>query len=160
MIATFGMEEDQGKRDFVYGLVNMWRLFRSSLPLDPELIKKEGERLITLYERHFDWAELCPTIHKILAHGWWLIQNLPETLVVGMMSEEGLEHNNKSLKFQGSKRVFMSSRKRRLTDLTTRQLVRSSPSVLMPLVEKTRKKRKRTDEYPKSMTKFCKRLDY
>ena len=160
MIATFGMEEDQGKRDFVYGLVRMWRLFRSSLPLDPELIKKEGERLITLYERHFDWAELCPTIHKILAHGWWLIQNLPETLVVGMMSEEALEHNNKSLKFQGSKRVFMSSRKRRLTDLTTRQLVRSSPSVLMPLVEKTRKKRKRTENYPKEMTKFCKTLNF
>ena len=72
--------------------------------MDPDLIKKEGERLITLYERHFDWAEMCPTIHKLLAHGWWLIQNMPETLVVGMMSEEALEHNNKSLKFQGSKR--------------------------------------------------------
>ena len=160
MIATFGMEEDQGKRDFVYGLVNMWRLFRSSLPLDPELIKKEGERLITLYERHFDWAELCPTIHKILAHGWWLIQNLPETLVVGMMSEEALEHNNKSLKFQGSKRVFLSSRKRRLQDLTSRQLVRSAPPVLMPLVENRVKRRKRNDEYPPEMTQFCKPFDF
>ena len=139
MITTFGMED---AKEFIYGLVNMWRLFRSILPLDPQLIKQEGERLQDLYELHFPWAEMCPTIHKILAHGWWLVENMPETLVVGMLSEEGMEHNNKSLKFQGSKRVFLSSRKRRLTDLTSRQLIRSSPPVLMALVEKLRKTRK------------------
>ena len=150
MITTFGMEH---ARDLVYGLVNVWRLMRCFAPLDPSLVKDEGERLQALYEHHFHWAEMCPTIHKILAHGWWLIQNMPETLVAGMMSEEGLEHNNKKLKFQGSKRVFLSSRKRRLTDLTSRQLVRSAPPVLGPLVEKTRK-RKRTETYPLEMQKF------
>lgn len=41
----------------------------SHLPVDAMKYKAYAKETIQLYNQHYSWYYMCPTVHKLLAHG-------------------------------------------------------------------------------------------
>ena len=135
--------------ELIIGLKNVWIMFRSHLVLDHELVKQYCQQVTELYEKHFPWAEMPPSTHKLLAHGYMFIEELSDKgkeMGPGMFSEEPIECNHKNLKKFSLTRACQKSRKRRLTDVFQRQMDLSDPKILTHLVKY--QKEKKHDNYP------------
>ena len=92
-----------------------------------------------LYEAELDWAEMCPTLHLILHHGWMLLEAIPETMNVSMYNEEGLEAVNKRIKHYEVYRARQTSRKNRLGDVFQRINDFSYPVILDKIAKRSKK---------------------
>ena len=115
---------------FVKKIIHVWIAIRASLHLCPNKFKNMCKDIFRLYKEHFPWAEMCPTLHRVLAHGWIILEKFPDTMTLAMVSEEGLECNNKWIRDFILRRSFHSSRKRRLFDVIKRMMDRSDPIIL------------------------------
>ena len=144
--------------ELILGLKNVWILFRSHLSdLDPELVKEYCQKVTELYEKHFPWAEMPPSTHKLLAHGYMFIEELSDKgkqMGPGHFSEEPIECNHKNLKKFSLTRACQKSRKIRLTDVFLRQMHLSDPKILTKLVKYV--KEKKHDNYPDAVLKLRK----
>ena len=132
---------------FIKKIINVWIAIRAPLKYCPKKFKNYCKEVFTLYETLFPWAEMCPTLHRVLAHGWIILEKFPETMTLAMISEEGLEHNNKWIRDFVLRRAFHSSRKRRLLDVMKRLMDRSDPIILSKVVAR-RKTKVHESEYP------------
>lgn len=64
--------------------------------IDVEKFKEYTKETTEMYVQLYDWYPLPPSVHKVLIHGWQIIQALG--LSSGCLSEEALEANNKTFK--------------------------------------------------------------
>ena len=133
--------------EFIKKIIHVWIAIRSNLKLCPKKFKEMCDGVFTLYKKHFPWAEMCPTLHRVLAHGWIILEKFPDTMTVAMVSEEGLEHNNKWIRDFVLRRAFHSSRKRRLQDVMKRLMDRSDPIILSKVLAR-RKAKVHETKYP------------
>ena len=75
---------------------------------------------------YFAWADLTPTVHKILSHSMQLIQN-NSGLGVGHLSEEGLEAQHKIIRRLRAAWTLQSSDDANLKDLIKKMFLISDP---------------------------------
>ena len=66
--------------------------------IDVRSLKELGIETLVLIVKTFPWAKISTSVHQILAHGWEKIQWNGEK-GLGNLSEEGLEANNKFIRF-------------------------------------------------------------
>ena len=60
-------------------------------------VSRLGRQVYFLIVRRFPWAAISPSVHRILAHSWEVIQ-LNDCYGLGNQSEEGLEALNKNIR--------------------------------------------------------------
>ena len=125
--------------DLVNGIITVWKSLRCGFTPDPSRFKKYCLKLVRLYEAELDWAEMCPTLHLILHHGWMLLEAIPETMNVSMYNEEGLEAVNKRIKHYEVYRARQTSRKNRLGDVFQRINDFSYPVILDKIAKRSKK---------------------
>ena len=69
----------------------IWKALRVGLPLDPYKFRDKCAEFKKLYYDTIPWAEMCPSIHKVIDHFHVLLNMMPKTLTVSMLSEEAAE---------------------------------------------------------------------
>ena len=78
-------------RELIRGFSTIWTALRIGLPLCPEKFHAKCKEIKDILKRVVPWALICPTLHKVLDHYHVLLQKLPKTLTVSMLSEEAAE---------------------------------------------------------------------
>ena len=76
------------------------------------------------------WISITPSLHKVLAHSWELIQ-LNESFGLGNLDESGLEGNNKLLRAIRIKLSRKTNQSDNLEDTLQRMWIQSDPVVNM-----------------------------
>lgn len=94
-----------------------------------------------------------PTIHKILHHGYQIIQAMP--LPVGLFTEQSAESQNKCYRFIREFLTRKSSRENTMDDLMSRLFVASDPIVAQQNVTNKSYSRKK-DVYPQEVMDMLK----
>ena len=128
---------------------NVWLAIRSLYPLDALKFKDYCAMVADQFETLYPDYEICPSLHRILRHGYMLVEACPDTLSLGHYSEEGLESSNKYVKSFAITRSRQMSRRMRLNDTFQRLLDGSDPILLskrMKRIKKKMEKRKYPDE--------------
>lgn len=95
-----------------------------------------------MYLEKYDWFFLSPTVHKILIHGPFIIEN--NLLPIGDLSEEALEARHKHFKLYRSSFARKFSRVATNQDIFNRLWVTSDP-----IINSIRKKRNIAREHSK-----------
>ena len=99
LLVTLVKEEHQEDlRYILLGLCSAVKVLNSQ----KRLVNVEGLRLLCqeVYRRlvqAFPWAIISPSVHRVLAHGWEVIQ-MNDGHGLGDLSEEGLEALNKNIR--------------------------------------------------------------
>ena len=78
-------------RPLVRGVSTIWTALRVGLPLCPAKFRAKCGDVKDLYYDFLPWAEMAPCLHKVLDHYHVLLEHLPKTLTVSLLSEEGSE---------------------------------------------------------------------
>ena len=97
--------------------------------IDIHSLKEVGIETLVLIVKTFPWAKISPSVHRILAHGWEKIQWNGEK-GLGNLSEEGLEANNKFIRFFRARRSRTNSTLNNFTDTFNHLWRRSSPIIV------------------------------
>ena len=111
-----------------------------------------------LYNQECGWYPLCPTIHKIVDHIEHFMDIFPSTITTGMTSEEPQEAANKDMKRFQLDNAYQGSAQRRNLDTFHRLMDRSSPLILVHLVDKKLERRSR-EELPNDVQALLKKPD-
>ena len=113
--------------------------------LDPVKFELACSKFMDIYYGFFlkpnqttAWFKLPQTVHKVIAHGRQLLENLP--CPPGLASEESPEANNKNLREFRKSFARKSKRSYTMYDVMQRLLVRSDPYILSFSEEKALKK--------------------
>ena len=69
----------------------IWKALRCGLPLDPVKFREKYAEFKKLYYDTIPWAYMCPSMHKVVDHFHVLLNLMPKTLSVSMLSEEAAE---------------------------------------------------------------------
>ena len=142
--------------DLIRNLNYVWIAIRESdLQLDPEKFGQFCDAVHDQYREELPWAEMSPSLHKILRHGPRILEFLPETLNCGMLSEEPLENNHKTIKYDEILHARQCSGLQRREDVFLREMDRSSPDMVLFMAEKRLKQRKKA-EIPQAVLDLCK----
>ena len=126
----------------VKAIIVIWKALRCGVRLDSTKFKKYCRMVLKMYEKEFPWAEMCPTLHLILHHGWMLLDAIPETMTIAMFNEEGLEAVNKKIKHYEVNRARQTSRRNRLSDTFQRINDFSYPVILDKIAQRKKKAKK------------------
>ena len=110
-------------------------------------------QIADLYESLYPTMEMCQSLHRILRHGWMLVEATPDTLTVGQYSEEGGEANNKYIKAYMIQRSRQMSRKFRISDTFQRLMDTSDP---VGLSKRAKRLNKKKPDYPENVVKMFK----
>lgn len=81
----------------------------------------------TLYMSKYSWYPMPATVHKILVHGWQIIENT--VLPIGCFGEEGSEARNKLYKYDRLYHARKTSRQHNLEDMFNRAMDTSDPII-------------------------------
>lgn len=84
-----------------------------------------------LYNQHYSWYPMTPTLHKLVEHGPAIAEHLFNNfgLSIGQCSEEALESGNKCLKYFRKFGVRFTSRKETMLDLFRKMMVDTDPGI-------------------------------
>ena len=80
--------------------------------------------------REFPWANIFPTLHKLLAHALEIILTLNEGLGLEHLSEEGLKASNKYIRRYRDRLARKFSFEENLKDIFVRMISHSDPILL------------------------------
>ena len=90
----------------------------SALSSDKKILVAEYNNICTdlnlLLLNQVSWASIAPSLHKVLAHSWELIEANDETWLKALI-KEGFEANNKRLRLY---RIKLSRKNNQLNTLT------------------------------------------
>ena len=139
--------------DLIIGISNVWIALKSNEPLDALEFGMYCSQLADLYEGLYPTMEMCQSLHRILRHGWMLVEATPETLSLGQYSEEGGEANNKYIKAFMLQRSRQCTRQYRLSDTFQRLMDTSDP---VGLSKREKKLNKKKPKYPEAVVKLFK----
>ena len=128
---------------------------REPIPLDPVKFGTFCRMVKNQYIQELPWANMCPSVHKVLDHGEAILTYLPPTLTLSMMTEDPLENNHKHIKFNETGHVRQNSRKNRMKDLFLRDVDVSDPQMLDFVAQKRIRRRKKMD-LPAEVLALCK----
>ena len=92
-------------------------------------VSRLGRQVYLLIVRRFPWAAISPSVHRILAHSWEVIQ-LNDCYGLGNQSEEGLEALNKNIRSIRSKGASKTSTENNFTDVWNHLWDRSRPTIV------------------------------
>ena len=84
----------------------------------------------------------------MLAHGYMMLEEMPETMTLSMFSEEGMEGLNKNLKGWEKTRAGQFSRETRLLDVMNRANDRSDPIILTNILRWRKQVNSRKEHSP------------
>ena len=137
------------------------RVFCSSRTVDVKEYKKMCISLNLLYLQSFPssknnqatWIRISPSLHKLLAHSWELIEMNSECGLKNC-DESGLEANNKVLRSIRLKLARKTSQAANLTDVISRMFLGSDPKINVVRME-AQPFCKHCDEYGHS-SRYCK----
>ena len=73
--------------ELVKGLINLWKLVRSNLVLDPKAFYEYCQSVKARYVQEIPWCYMNPSLLKVIDHGRVIIARLPPTITLGMLSE-------------------------------------------------------------------------
>lgn len=108
--------------------------------VDPQKFKLFCLSTAKLYVDEYPWFNMPQSIHKILIHGYLVIDNI--SLPIGMMSEEASEARNKDFKKYRENFARKCSRTKTNHDLVNRLLVSSDPLISSGRTMQTQKNAK------------------
>ena len=112
-----------------------------------------------MYEAIFPWAEMPPTLHRVLAHGHLFIKHLPETLTIAHYNEEPLESTHKRIRNYAKFRASQKSKYHRLRDVFGRISAGADPLILSK-TRKISKKKANPEKYPDEVVQMIKKERY
>ena len=147
--------------ELVVSLALIWKIIRSTKPIDPAKVYLVVDRFKAAFwgnfKKEFDetkkktkkdrdregitWYYISSSVHRLTEHLKLLLENCP--IPPGCVSEEGSESNNKVLRFIREKLTRKFSRKQTMEDVIHRLLAISDPVVLHHNQEDTLKHRKK-----------------
>ena len=126
--------------EIVVGIIDCWIALKTE-DIDALAFKEFGYHLCDRYDELYPWAEMCQSVHKVLRHGWLMMEACPETLSLCIYSEDGMEASNKYLKTFAVSRSRQMTRKNRLQDTHQRMLDMSDPILLSKRAKKMNKRK-------------------
>ena len=91
--------------------------------------------------------DFCPTLHKICDHPDKVLERLPDTLRISMLSEEPIEGNHQFILDDSLHHARQTSRHDRLFDVFHRDMDRSDP-ILLSYFVKSRLAQRPKNEVP------------
>ena len=147
--------------ELVVSLALIWKIIRSTKPIDPAKVYLVVDRFKAAFwgnfKKQFDetkkktkkdrdregitWYYIASSVHRLTEHLKLLLENCP--IPPGCVSEEGSESNNKVLRFIREKLTRKFSRRQTMEDLIHRLLAISDPVVLHHNEADTLKHRKK-----------------
>lgn len=135
--------EDSDKREdfrFIHlGLCAITRVISSQhQKIDTDKYRKFSTELSLRIVTAFPWAVISPSLHRVLAHGWERIE-MHKGLGLGGISEEGLEAQNKHIRYLREHGARKTSTEENFHDVWVHLWKKSSPT----LCKMDREKRKR-----------------
>ena len=77
--------------ELIHGFSTLWTALRVGLPIDPVKFKAKSKEVKDLFYGLAPWLQMAPCLHKLLDHYHILLEYLPKTLTVSMLSEEASE---------------------------------------------------------------------
>ena len=92
-------------------------------------VRRLGQQVYLLLVRRFPWVAISPSVHRILAHSWEVMQ-LNDCYGLGGQSEEGLEALNKHIRSIRSKGARKDSTIHNFTDVYNHLWDRSRPTIV------------------------------
>ena len=112
----------------------IWKVYNSTYSVDVAAFRSFSLDTYMLILDKFGnngpirWINISPTVHSGIAHCWELIQR-NDGHGLGAYSEQGLEHNNKYLRWIRTNLARKTSQVDNLTDCMSRFWLRSDPIV-------------------------------
>ncbi|XP_043867155.1 uncharacterized protein LOC122757785 [Drosophila mojavensis] len=97
------------------------------LPIDPTQFKKYCQKTVTLYMSLYPWFPMSATVHKVLMHGYQIIE--ASILPLGVLGENASEARNKYYKSDRRLHARKSTRQKNMEDVFHRAMDSSDPLV-------------------------------
>ena len=148
MAEIFGIDED-----LIVGISDIWIALKCQEPLDSVEFGRYCSQIADLYESLYPTMEMCQSLHRILRHGWMLVEATPENMTMGEYSEEGSEANNKYIKAYMIQRSRQITRESRLADTFQRLMDTSDP---VGLSKRAKRLNKKKPKYPENVIRMFK----
>ena len=118
----------QSMSQFGEYLAVILRLFSSDLKINIAKYKELCTSLYVLILESFPWARITPSVHKLLAHSWELIER-NDCRGLKNFDESGLEANNKILRTVRLNLARKTSQNDNLKDCVNRMWLGSDPQI-------------------------------
>ena len=107
------------------------RVYNCGRRIDTEELALVCRKLYLLILKTFPWANITPTLHKVLAHAPDIISSFNNGLGLEQLSEEGLEASNKLIRRYRERLSRKFSFEDNMKDVFTRLLCVSDPLLLL-----------------------------
>ena len=107
------------------------RVYNCGRHIDTEELALVCRKLYLLILNTFPWANITPTLHKVLAHAPDIISSFNNGLELEQLSEEGLEASNKLIRRYRERLSRKFSFEDNIKDVFTRMLCQSDPLLLL-----------------------------
>ena len=107
------------------------RVFNSGRRIDTEELTVVCRKLYLLILNTFPWANITPTLHKVLAHAPDIISTFNNGLGLEQLSEEGLEASNKLIRRYRERLSRKFSFEDSIKYVFTRMLCQSDPVLIL-----------------------------
>ena len=112
------------------GLCTLVKLVNSQTrQVNVERVRQLGQQVYLQLVQTFPWAMITPSVHRILAHSWEVMQ-LNDECGLGGESEEGLEALNKNIRRMRSTGARKDSTLHNFTDVYHHLWDRSRPTIV------------------------------
>ena len=103
------------------------RVLNSSRKIDTRLLETVCKETYEIIIQHFPWANISPTVHKVLAHTPQVINEYNDGFGLENLSEEGLEASNKLIRRYRERLSRKFCFEDELSDIFIRLLSQSDP---------------------------------
>ena len=101
--SMFKEEEREDFSEILLGICTLVKVMNSQKRrVNVDKVRRLGQQVNLLIVKRFPWAAISPSVHRILAHSWEVMQ-LNDSHGLGGQSEEGLEALNKHIRSIRSK---------------------------------------------------------
>ena len=126
----FKEEEREDFSEILLGICTLVKVMNSQKRrVNVDKVRRLGQQVYLLLVKRFPWAAISPSVHRILAHSWEVIQ-LNDCYGLGGLSEEGLEALNKHIRSIRSTGARKDSTIHNFTDVYNHLLDRSRPIIV------------------------------
>ena len=120
-------EESEDFSEILLGICTLVKVMNSQKQrVNVDKVRRLGQQVYLLIVKRFPWAAISPSVHRILAHSWEVMQ-LNGCYGLGDQSEEGLEALNKHIRSIRSTGARKDSTIHNITDTYNHLWDRSRP---------------------------------
>ena len=130
LCSMFKEEDQEDFSEILLGICTLVKVMNSQKRrVNVDKVRRLGQQVYLRVVKRFPWAAISPSVHRILAHSWEVIQ-LNDCYGLGGLSEEGLEALNKHIRSIRSTGARKDSTIHNFTDVYNHLWDRSRPTIV------------------------------